>query len=89
MGLGGVGAQYVHITDEDATTVEIDQIFLTQLVQNEGDRLAAGAGDVGNVLMRQAVLKQHFVTDAAAALGNDLVQEVDDATASILKDEVL
>jgi len=87
-GSGCAGTQGLHIADEDTATIEVDEVFFAQFVEDQRYGLAAGAGDVSDILVGQAVLEQHLVAYPAAPLRDDLVKEEYDTTAGVLEDEV-
>lgn len=65
----------------------MDEIGFFQVVQHRGDGLAGSAGDIGNVLLGQAMFDQHFVTDAFAVFAGGFFQELDDPFPGIFKQE--
>jgi len=51
--------------------------------------LARSAGDVGNVLVRERVLEQHFKTYLPALIGHGFFDELNNAGARIFEQERL
>ena len=82
-------AQLPHIADQYGIAVEVDEVVFSQVVQDGGDRLAGSAGEIGNVLLRKAVLEQGLEAHAAAPCVGRVFQEINDARPRIFKNEGL
>ena len=56
----------VHIPDQNRIPVKMDEVGFFQFVQDGRHCLPAGADEVGNILLRQAMFHQGFITHLTA-----------------------
>ena len=67
--------------------VEMDEVGLFQVIQNRGDGLAGGAGNVRNVLLGKAVFDQHLVSDAFTVFISRFFEKLDDPFTGVFENE--
>jgi hypothetical protein len=77
--------QSAQVAEKNFFAVEIQHIGAFELVEYGGDHLAAGAGEVGNILVGHIVFDQGFKPDAFPLLDAHLVQKFEDTAFGILQ----
>ena len=65
----------------------MDQIRFFQFIQNSRNGLAAGAYQIGDVLLGEAVFYERFVTYLAAMFAGAFFQKLHDSGAYVLQNE--
>lgn len=79
--------QFIHVPDQDGVPVEVDQVGFAQFVENSGDGLAAGADEVGDVLLGEAVFYQGFEAHLAAPFTCAFLEKFHNTGAHIFENE--
>lgn len=75
--------KFGYIANQDAFAPEIDEVGFSEVVEYGGDCLAAGAGQAGDVGLREVVFDEGFHANSVAFFAGSIHEELDDAFACI------